>query len=184
MKKLKALSLAILSLGSIFMSNYTPVSAVKLPTGPQVASLPLTEPSIAEARRLYVGVVDAHSNITNSVTVEARRNCMRDYISKVNLFSNFFGTMEKENQKYISALMLADAIFAERAPGYSNHLILMNFVVNVLKNVNSVELDVSLLDITVTANYHMENIPDNVRRILSHCTRSVRIVGNEISYSF
>lgn len=184
MKKFKALSLVILSLGSIFMSNHTPLSAVKLPTGPQVAYLPLIEPSVAEARRLYVGVVDAHSNITNSVTVEARRNCMRDYISKVNLFSNFFGTMEKENQKYISALILADAILAERAPGYSNHLILINFVINVLKNVNSVELDVSLLDITVTANYHMENIPDNIRRILSHCARSVRIVGNEISYSF
>lgn len=184
MKKFKALSLAILSLGSIFMSNQIPVSAAKVSTDPQTILLPLNDPSIAAVRNLYVGVIDAHRNIDNSVSAEIRRRCLRDYIRKVTLFSNLFDFLERENTKYFSALMLSDAVLAERAPGYNNHLILMNFMASVLSNINSVELDVNSLDTTVTANYYMKNIPDNVRRILSHCTRSVQIVDNCISYSF
>ena len=186
MKKFTALSLAILamSLGSVCMSNQTPVAASYTSDDAVFLPLPVHEPSVLRAIRLYAGVVDAREGIDNATNAPERRKYIRLYNARVNSFSEHFNSMEKYNNRYFSSMMLIDAIVTERAPGHNVRAVLMDFTISVLNNLNSVELDVDLIENAVTANFYMNRIPNIVRGILSYCTESIDIEGNCISYYF
>ena len=186
MKKFTALSLAILamSLGSVGMSNQTPVAASRPSDNSVFLPLPVHEPSVLRAIRLYASVVDACGGIDNATHASERRKYIRLYNARVNSFSEHFNSMEKYNKKYFGTMMLIDALVTERAPGHKVRAVLMDFTIYVLNNLNSVELDIDLIENTVTANFYMNSIPDIVRGILSYCTESIDIDGNCISYYF
>lgn len=185
-KRIKTLGLTLftLFLGFIWTGSNAPVSAVNAPKFPTIISLPLNDLDSVITQNLFRRLVVSHNDIINAPDEETKTKYIRFYHYEVNLFLNCFKTMGEGSKKYISSVMVTDAFINEHAPGYNSRFVLMSLMTYVFSNLSTVEVEFNSRSNTITAHFHMEDIPDNIRGMLIHCENTIQIVDNCISYSF